>query len=114
MSTDYHLHCLKCDQYGGLLTRQAGCVGNFDIITTFKFAMLHILHCGEEYLRFVCEDHTPYLDKFVEFNPELKEKFLDDTKHIAPHSDDWETVRKHPGAFDLALEEWEKDFRGDQ
>ena len=113
MSTDYHLHCIKCNEYGGLLTRQALAVGNFDIIATFKFAMLHILKCGEAYLRFVSEHNADDLDRFVAFDPILREKFLSETKDIAPHSNDWEIVRRHRGAFSEALEEWEKEFRDD-
>lgn len=60
--------------------------GNFDMIESFKFLAYHIEKCGEDSIRVISEEEEQYVDLLHdEYN-----QFLEETKHIFPHSQDWE------------------------
>lgn len=103
MSTYYKFVCKKHNISGGFLTGQAGGTGNFDIIETFKFLGLHkdcepVLYAEQtkEY------EETPSIDDCQESMTE----FIEDSKGIIPHSNDWELVEKHD--WKEVEGEWEK------
>jgi hypothetical protein len=93
MSTYYKFVCKKHNQSGGFLSRQAWGEGNFSIIETFKFLMLH-KGC-RPYL--VSEDEGDY--ETPDDAWDNKKKFIEDTHGIMPHSNDWSFVNDN---------EWEK------
>ncbi|MGZ0050074.1 hypothetical protein [Brevibacillus gelatini] len=56
------------------------------MIESFKFLAYHIRTCGEEHIRVISEEVDEYIDQLHdEYNA-----FLEQTKHIFPHSKDWE------------------------
>lgn len=89
MSTYYKFVCKEHNQSGGFLSAQAWGQGNFNIIETFKFLMLH-KHC-RPYL--VSEYDNDY--ETPEGAWDNKKKFIDDTHGIMPHSDDWSLVKEN-------------------
>lgn len=62
------------------------------MIESFKFLAYHISKCGEASIRVISEEEDHYVDLLHdEYNT-----FLEETKHIFPHSRDWEfLVRSH-------------------
>lgn len=86
MPTYYYFTCLKCRTRGGVFGEQAWGWGNFDMIESFKYLAHHIRTCGEDSIRVISEDVDDYVDQLHgEYNT-----FLEQTKHIFPHSKDWE------------------------
>ncbi|MGG1663835.1 hypothetical protein [Brevibacillus sp. NRS-1366] len=56
------------------------------MIESFKYLAHHIRTCGEDSIRVISEDMDDYVDQLHgEYND-----FLEETKHIFPHSRDWE------------------------
>ncbi|MGN7470113.1 hypothetical protein [Brevibacillus sp. SAFN-007a] len=56
------------------------------MIESFKFLAHHIRTCGEDSIRVISEEVDEYIDQLHgEYNA-----FLEQTKHIFPHSKDWE------------------------
>lgn len=103
MSTYYKFVCEKCNKSGGFMSEQAWGIGNFDIISTFKFLALHKDH--KPYL--VCEHDGEYDDvpeyDFVDF--------LNKTKGVMPHSNDWELVSDND--WKDVEKKWAKLFTAD-
>ena len=86
MTTYYYFTCTKCGTRGGSLESQAWGWGNFDMIESFKYLAYHIEKCGEDSIRVISEEVEQYVDLLHdEYN-----QFLEETKHIFPHSKDWE------------------------
>ncbi|RNB53466.1 hypothetical protein EDM57_19410 [Brevibacillus gelatini] len=86
MATYYYFTCQKCRTRGGVFGEQPWGWGNFDMIESFKFLAYHIRTCGEEHIRVISEEVDEYIDQLHdEYNA-----FLEQTKHIFPHSKDWE------------------------
>lgn len=86
MATYYYFTCQKCRTRGGVFGEQPWGWGNFDMIESFKFLAHHIRTCGEDSIRVISEDVDEYVDQLHgEYNT-----FLEETKHIFPHSKDWE------------------------
>ncbi len=86
MATYYYFTCQKCRTRGGVFGEQPWGWGNFDMIESFKFLAHHIRTCGEEHIRVISEEVDEYIDQLHgEYNT-----FLEQTKHIFPHSKDWE------------------------
>jgi len=90
MSTYYKFICKECETSGGFLSRQAWGDGNFDIIETFKFLMLH-----KEHHPFLVSEHNELYDDTpsVDDTNEFWQKFKEDTRGVMPHSNDWEIVK---------------------
>src|SRR3990167_10785271 len=98
MSTYYYFACKEHKVKGGFLSRQAWGIGNFDIIETFKFLGLH-------------KDCHPYLiseDEEDELENQHPSEFVEQTRGIMTHSNDWQLVEEN-GWKDLEAK-WEKDF----
>jgi hypothetical protein len=89
------------------LGSQAWGWGNFDMVESFKFLAYHINKCGEDSIRIISEDFDHYVDLLHdEYNI-----FLEETKHIFPHSKDWDfLVRSH----ELTLEELKQKWVDEQ
>lgn len=86
MSTYYYFSCTKCRTRGGVFGKQAWGWGDFDMIESFKYLAHHIRTCGEDSIRVISEDVEDYVDQLHgEYND-----FLEETKHIFPHSKDWQ------------------------
>lgn len=86
MTTCYYFTCTNCGTRGGSLGSQAWGWGNFEMIESFKFLAYHISKCGEESIRVISED----VDHYVDLLHDEYNQFLEETKHIFPHSRDWE------------------------
>ncbi len=85
MPTYYYFSCQKCRTRGGVFGEQAWGWGNFDMIESFKYLAHHIHTCGEDSIRVISEEEDNYIDQLhTEYN-----HFLEETKHIFPHSKDW-------------------------
>ena len=100
MSTYYHFHCNHCKTTGGFMSRQVWGVGNASLIESFKFLMLHILDCGEEFIG-VHSEHDEERRKWhdvgdIEEDAGLRRKFLADTDYMFPHDDAWKLALEHP------------------
>ncbi|MED4752201.1 hypothetical protein [Brevibacillus choshinensis] len=55
------------------------------MIESFKFLAHHIHTCGEDSIRVISEEVDDYVDQLhKEYN-----EFLEETKHLFPHSNDW-------------------------
>ncbi|WP_238933385.1 hypothetical protein [Brevibacillus choshinensis] len=55
------------------------------MIESFKFLAHHIRTCGEDSIRVISEEVDDYVDQLhTEYN-----EFLEETKHLFPHSNDW-------------------------
>lgn len=90
MPTYYYFTCQKCRTRGGFIGEQAWGWGNFDMIESFKYLAHHIRTCGEDSIRIISEEVDEYVDLLHgEYNA-----FLDETKHIFPHSKDWEFLHR--------------------
>lgn len=90
MSTYYYFSCTKCRTRGGVFGKQAWGWGDFDMIESFKYLAHHIRTCGEDSIRVISEDVEDYVDQLHgEYN-----HFLEETKHIFPHSRDWQFLDK--------------------
>ena len=90
MSTYYHFVCKECNEKGGFLSRQAWGTGNFDIIETFKSLAVHkdhkpILHCKHD------DGGEPDISR----SKKSKAKFVEESKGMMPHSNDWELVEEN-------------------
>ena len=103
MSTYYYMVCKECNCKGGFLSRQAWGIGNFEIISTFKFMALH-------------RDHKPVLMSEHDIDgsmwddsdaPETSFKFLRETHGIMPRSGDWSIINNSDYMED-AESIWEK------
>ena len=84
MSTYYYFKCSKCDEIGGMLTRQAGGWGNFYVVSSFKFLAYHIKNCGPEYIGVVHEDNTTNGQMEKMCSPISEKDFLERTKDFFP------------------------------
>lgn len=90
MPTYYYFTCQKCRTRGGVFGEQAWGWGNFDMIESFKYLAYHIRTCGEDSIRVISEEVDDYVDQLhTEYND-----FLEKTKHIFPHSNDWAFLDK--------------------
>jgi hypothetical protein len=103
MTTYYYFTCTKCGTRGGSLGSQAWGWGNFDMVESFKFLAYHINKCGEDSIRIISEDFDHYVDLLHdEYNV-----FLEETKHIFPHSRDWDfLVRSHQLSLEELKQKW--------
>ena len=84
MSTYYYFKCSKCNEIGGMLTRQAGGWGNFHVVSSFKFLAFHIKNCGPEYIGLVHEDDTTQEQMEKLCSPMNEKQFLEKTKDLFP------------------------------
>lgn len=90
MPTYYYFSCTKCRTRGGVFGEQAWGWGDFNMIESFKYLAHHIRTCGEDSIRVISEENDDYVDQLHgEYN-----HFLEETKHIFPHSRDWEFLDK--------------------
>lgn len=80
MSTCYSFKCEKCQEYGGMYTRQAWGWGNFYVVETFKFLAFHTSKCGAEYIRVAHEDDV---DEDA-YDAKRRKQFLEVTKDYFP------------------------------
>lgn len=104
MSTYYYFHCTKHMESGGCWTRQAWGYGNADLIEAFKFVMHHVRTCGEEHIGMHSEHND---DEYVStvIDDDARRAFLEATRGIWPHSDDWAFVRREDGTVDGWVDE---------
>jgi hypothetical protein len=97
VSTYYYFHCTNHQprQAGGCWTRQAWGWGNADLVDAFKFVMLHVRDCGEQYIGMHSE-HADDNDTNTSYEDEHRRPFLEAARGIFPHSDDWAFMDKLP------------------
>lgn len=100
MSTYYKFVCKKHNKSGGFLSHQAWGLGTFDIIESFKFLGLH-KDCEPT---LYCEQTTEY----EETPEEDVDKFIEETRGMMPHSDDWELVQ---AGWQDAEKKWEESMK---
>ena len=88
MGTYYSFHCTKCKVQGGFLSEQAWGTGNFNIVDTFKFVMLHALNCGPASIGMNAEhEYCDWPDTHID--QEVRLRFLEESQDIFPSSNDW-------------------------
>lgn len=102
MGTLYKFACLRCKTVGGEFTRQAGGIGNAELVGSFKFYATHAVECGAENVRVVDEDDEERCYGWPDQTDDVG--WLRYRSDVFPGTDEWQVAIDHPDDLRAQME----------